>query len=140
MFRFSSRRRHTRCALVAGVQTCARPISRAVLGGQPKRRLGAGEVRLPLLGEGARALLRVVAGEDRGADASVVGPALVLVPALGVPDGLHDRLDRERAVGADQVGDLVRSEEHTSELQSLMRNSYAVFCLKKKKTHTTTLI
>src|SRR3546814_10329767 len=27
----------------------------------------------------------------------------------------------------------VRSEEHTSELQSLMRNSYAVFCLKKKK-------
>src|SRR3546814_7367181 len=28
-----------------------------------------------------------------------------------------------------------RSEEHTSELQSLMRNSYAVFCLKKKKKH-----
>src|SRR3546814_2588799 len=28
----------------------------------------------------------------------------------------------------------VRSEEHTSELQSLMRNSYAVFCLKKKNT------
>src|SRR3546814_4400863 len=30
-----------------------------------------------------------------------------------------------------------RSEEHTSELQSLMRISYAVFCLKKKKTDTT---
>src|SRR3546814_2236148 len=30
--------------------------------------------------------------------------------------------------------DLLRSEEHTSELQSLMRISYAVFCLKKKKT------
>src|SRR3546814_6856743 len=29
----------------------------------------------------------------------------------------------------------VRSEEHTSELQSLMRISYAVFCLKKKKTN-----
>src|SRR3546814_4790644 len=29
---------------------------------------------------------------------------------------------------------LKRSEEHTSELQSLMRNSYAVFCLKKKNT------
>src|SRR3546814_8505829 len=28
-----------------------------------------------------------------------------------------------------------RSEEHTSELQTLMRNSYAVFCLKKKKKH-----
>src|SRR3546814_1590664 len=31
-----------------------------------------------------------------------------------------------------------RSEEHTSELQSLMRISYAVFCLKKKKQHTLT--
>src|SRR3546814_10619886 len=30
---------------------------------------------------------------------------------------------------------IVRSEEHTSELQSLMRISYAVFCLKKKQTH-----
>src|SRR3546814_10286501 len=33
---------------------------------------------------------------------------------------------------------IVRSEEHTSELQSLMRISYAVFCLKKKKNITTT--
>src|SRR3546814_3162701 len=32
--------------------------------------------------------------------------------------------------------DVDRSEEHTSELQSLMRISYAVFCLKKKKTTT----
>src|SRR3546814_9497078 len=31
-----------------------------------------------------------------------------------------------------------RSEEHTSELQSLMRTSYAVFCLKKKKKNNTT--
>src|SRR3546814_3336361 len=35
---------------------------------------------------------------------------------------------------------LRRSEEHTSELQSLMRISYAVFCLKKKKTKTTTYL
>src|SRR3546814_4729390 len=35
---------------------------------------------------------------------------------------------------------LWRSEEHTSELQSLMRNSYAVFCLKKKNTNTHTII
>src|SRR3546814_7698573 len=35
--------------------------------------------------------------------------------------------------GVDHI-DLKRSEEHTSELQSLMRNSYAVFCLKKKQT------
>src|SRR3546814_8909716 len=34
---------------------------------------------------------------------------------------------------------LTRSEEHTSELQSLMRISYAVFCLKKKKKHTHTI-
>src|SRR3546814_2554024 len=33
----------------------------------------------------------------------------------------------------DHVAHAVRSEEHTSELQSLMRISYAVFCLKKKK-------
>src|SRR3546814_8887694 len=33
---------------------------------------------------------------------------------------------------------LPRSEEHTSELQSLMRNSYAVFCLKKKRTYIQT--
>src|SRR3546814_2142971 len=32
-----------------------------------------------------------------------------------------------------------RSEEHTSELQSLMRISYAVFCLQKKNTHPTTI-
>src|SRR3546814_2177795 len=32
-----------------------------------------------------------------------------------------------------RYGNMVRSEEHTSELQSLMRHSYAVFCLKKKK-------
>src|SRR3546814_7350194 len=38
----------------------------------------------------------------------------------------------------DQVGQLRRSEEHTSELQSLMRISYAVFCLTKKKKRKTT--
>src|SRR3546814_2339299 len=34
------------------------------------------------------------------------------------------------------IGQDRRSEEHTSELQSLMSTSYAVFCLKKQKTHT----
>src|SRR3546814_10300850 len=37
------------------------------------------------------------------------------------------------AIADDQRGGKDRSEEHTSELQSLMRISYAVFCLKKKK-------
>src|SRR3546814_9794524 len=41
------------------------------------------------------------------------------------------RLSRRR-----HVRSLLRSEEHTSELQSLMRISYAVFCLKKKKKNT----
>src|SRR3546814_1588507 len=35
-----------------------------------------------------------------------------------------------------RMGKISRSEEHTSELQSLMRISYAVFCLKKKKKNT----
>src|SRR3546814_4694761 len=37
-------------------------------------------------------------------------------------------------LGAEKSPSICRSEEHTSELQSLMRISYAVFCLKKKKT------
>src|SRR3546814_6359229 len=42
-------------------------------------------------------------------------------------------------IGADNVVAITaRSEEHTSELQSLMRISYAVFCLKKKNVSTTT--
>src|SRR3546814_3644807 len=45
-----------------------------------------------------------------------------------------------QAYGDDNFAQCLRSEEHTSELQSLMRISYAVFCLKKKKhnnnTHT----
>src|SRR3546814_8882154 len=39
------------------------------------------------------------------------------------------------AVGSTQYVLTTRSEEHTSELQSLMRTSYAVFCLKKTKTN-----
>src|SRR3546814_9302359 len=42
------------------------------------------------------------------------------------------QIDRRR-LDTNAVSDEIRSEEHTSELQSLMRNSYAVFCLKKKK-------
>src|SRR3546814_3423196 len=49
-------------------------------------------------------------------------------PKAGGPHYLF-RFVAERAVSIDTT----RSEEHTSELQSLMRISYAVFCLKKKK-------
>src|SRR3546814_7265426 len=46
-------------------------------------------------------------------------------------DAMGDSLPGTLVVDEDEIGD-DRSEEHTSELQSLMRNSYAVFCLKKK--------
>src|SRR3546814_1629077 len=63
----------------------------------------------------------------------VAGPRLVVVVALGLR--VRDQLDLacvepEALVHAAQLR--LRSEEHTSELQSLMRSSYAVFCLKKK--------
>src|SRR3546814_4244636 len=45
----------------------------------------------------------------------------------------HRRHEEAQRVGAVLVDEAERSEEHTSELQSLMRISYAVFCLKKKK-------
>src|SRR3546814_10030494 len=41
----------------------------------------------------------------------------------------------ERGLRQGKIQKTLRSEEHTSELQSLMRTSYAVFCLKKTKTH-----
>src|SRR3546814_7369083 len=43
-----------------------------------------------------------------------------------------ERLDAGLDIGPPHIGQRLRSEEHTSELQSQMRNSYAVFCLKKK--------
>src|SRR3546814_8921407 len=63
-------------------------------------------------------------------------------PADRSPDiHLHDARTRRgnplHLLGAEHI---LRSEEHTSELQSLMRISYAVFCLKKKKKITRTKI
>src|SRR3546814_7000225 len=52
---------------------------------------------------------------------------------FGQTHGRHLRIDEHDCRHRGQVQD--RSEEHTSELQSLMRISYAVFCLKKKKQH-----
>src|SRR3546814_9467875 len=57
---------------------------------------------------------------------------LGLVHAVGVDEGLdHVGLDHHQAEPGEHLH--ARSEEHTSELQSLMRLSYAVFCLTKKK-------
>src|SRR3546814_4987942 len=66
-------------------------------------------------------------GQELGWDAEKVnvnGGAI----AIGHPIG---------ASGARVLTTLIRSEEHTSELQSLMRISYAVFCLKKKNNNDT---
>src|SRR3546814_10519555 len=55
-------------------------------------------------------------------------PAHLLQVAVQTETANRQRADQDR----------VRSEEHTSELQSLMRTSYAVFCLKKKTKNTKT--
>src|SRR3546814_3907712 len=73
---------------------------------------------------------RAAAGADRADAVALVaarrqtGPAVGAVHRTGVA-----------AAGVRAVPRAERSEEHTSELQSLMRISYAVFCLKKKTTH-----
>src|SRR3546814_1491590 len=89
----------------------------------PCRRIGGG--RDPLPGVGRAAGLAAVA---------------ILSLAWAGPAAADERLIRDYLV--DEVrqwssSPVVRSEEHTSELQSLMRISYAVFCL-KKKTQTNT--
>src|SRR3546814_8083988 len=74
-----------------------------------------------------------------GARGHVAAAALAHVPgARGVlqPKGGRGRVGGVLAVAegeAKTVAAVGRSEKHTSELQSLMRISYAVFCLKKKK-------
>src|SRR3546814_7509483 len=72
------------------------------------------------------------------------GPVYFITDS-GCASACLDAADLWKGLGATQVGQetsadtlYMRSEEHTSELQSLMRTSYAVFCLKKKKTHNTT--
>src|SRR3546814_4633137 len=63
-----------------------------------------------------------------------VAPDAPLALARGFAPDPRRGGDRDRF--ARRAGGLRRSEEHTSELQSLMRISYAVFCLKKKKKQT----
>src|SRR3546814_7342748 len=58
-------------------------------------------------------------------------------PAFAANEIAHQRAARTRRRFVGDAG-ADRSEEHTSELQSLMRISYAVFCLKTKKTTTNT--
>src|SRR3546814_2274149 len=70
-------------------------------------------------------------GQAQGQDQQAAGGQHIGVQAIAVDHvAAH-----ERAGGNGRIeGGYRRSEEHTSELQSLMRISYAVFCLKKKIT------
>src|SRR3546814_4945708 len=154
VFFFSSRRRHTRCALLTGVQTCALPILDAYAR-DIERLLYAFDQPVTLV------------GASRGGQSSLVGgsrhPDRVSLIMLAdvAPIIANDGVDRFRAFfwasaegfeSVDHAAEALtihldqprlddasgltkaRSEEHTSELQSLMRISYAVFCLKKKTT------
>src|SRR3546814_1797568 len=116
-FFFSSRRRHTRCALVTGVQTCALPISSildATAASIVKACMKAAYDGLRIDGKEAA----IVVHENtygQGQNQRKVKEAEYFPMAFGL------------------IQQVLRSEEHTSELQSLMRISYAVFCLKKNK-------
>src|SRR3546814_10466611 len=98
----------------------------------------------PALGGDEPVLIAYRTGAKVRADANRAAAARALVEAgcdiVVCDDGLqHYRLRRDIEIevidGRRRYGNgqLLRSEEHTSELQSLMRTSYAVFCLKKKK-------
>src|SRR3546814_7593295 len=143
-FFFSSRRRHTRCALVTGVQTCALPISisarrwsaASASTSNPERRRSRGRAMPKLTIDGKE--IEVAEGLSVLQACELAG---VEIPRFCY----HDRLsvagncrmclvEMERAPKPIASCAMpVRSEEHTSELQSLMRISYAVFFLKKKK-------
>src|SRR3546814_6411266 len=128
MFFFSSRRRHTRCALVTGVQTCALPIS--------LRANGPGTLGLCVLlrgfegfVEGGFADLEARGGFancEAGSDMFARFTELVRCDHWPPPTGATSLASGLEA----------RSEEHTSELQPPMRHSYAVFCLQKNKQNT----
>src|SRR3546814_2427033 len=81
-------------------------------------------------------------GRLQHAVGSAIGVLAGVDPGARCPDHRGDHHHRHRLdLGLRRYRGWIpaaRSEEHTSELQSLMRISYAVFCLKKKK-HTKTL-
>src|SRR3546814_8293614 len=99
------------------------------------RRVGPGtagiddnERHRPLLGRGRGAAMR------RGAGVAAFVQRLAMVRRIDDQrprrHAAREQLVEEAADGPEQA--IARSEEHTSELQSLMRISYAVFCLKEK--------
>src|SRR3546814_1926063 len=94
--------------------------------GGERRSAVVGRQKLPAPGEG-RTLLQVQVCDDQRRRCRPVERAR----QVGQQRRAVDLEELRRHSGSSAV----RSEEHTSELQSLMRISYAVFCLKKNNTH-----
>src|SRR3546814_1665274 len=88
---------------------------------------------------GARRLwgARVIEAMAEQIDAAV---PLIVLAGRNYRDPLWPQIERRASVPMEGLGIGQRSEEHTSELQSLMRSSYAVFCLKKKKYNRNTTL
>src|SRR3546814_9942507 len=88
--------------------------------------------QLAVLAEGVEALI-----DHQRSLAEKIDEQAASLAAIGTAVGLtYLATDAERPLPVDVLEDRAfarRSEEHTSELQSLMRISYAVFCLKKKQ-------
>src|SRR3546814_4330612 len=75
-------------------------------------------------------LVMLWVGAERG---GAQGPVTIsIADSAGDLSSVREIVENYKKANPQRVKD-VRSEEHTSELQSLMRISYAVFCLKKKK-------
>src|SRR3546814_9468560 len=126
-FFFSSTRRHTRCALVTGVHTCALPI--CIGGGWPcTAAIGPGSAHRRRRPKSKRRTSRAPSPRIPQPEPHLV--AIARSPQPHSRGGFGGGNAPDRRARHDGRG---RSEEHTSELQSLMRISYAVFCLKKKK-------
>src|SRR3546814_5349710 len=149
MFCFSSRRRHTRCALVTGVQTCALPIWISAVDADVAWASGAKGTVLRTLDGGRHWRRIVVPGADeldfrdvegfdaRAAVVLAIGPGEASRVYRTEDGGEHWQLALDNRdpraffdcmVFEGQRGWL-RSEENTSELQALMRTSSTVLCL-----------
>src|SRR3546814_4991850 len=105
----------------------ARALERA------RQTLGVVDVHLAAEGAhlvGAWAAIEALRGDGRRDERRDTGEGGHDACHSTIRRGRHRQRMRRRMRAADSA---VRSEEHTSELQSLMRISYAVFCLKKKK-------
>src|SRR3546814_6456347 len=130
VFFFSSRRRHTRCALVTGVQTCALPIF-------PGRSRYLKTTRQP---KEHKMASKIYSSPQAALDGLMFDGMTIMSGGFGLAGNPESLIPAIRDAGVKGLtiisNNCGKSEEHTSELQSLMRNSYAVFCLKKKTKQT----